>query len=297
MTPATRPSTVTPLRAATASASRAWAPWRSLCESRISSPVATTVASTSSPTAIFSLPSSSASSARSIHASPLPPTSTKTCSAVIWMTRPLTTWPISSVVWASWRANRVAKSSDSVMALTIILTPAMATPRPAHLSMIRGFHLADFLTLGNAACGTISIFAAMVYVDTRHARALWTAIALLPLGLVLDVLDGRVARWRQRHSAMGRELDSLADVISFGVAPAALAYGAGMRGAWDVVLLVYFVCCGVSRLARFNVTAEALSTDTGTVKYFEGTPIPSSLVLVAIVAGCARPRRPGAAPP
>ncbi len=163
----------------------------------------------------------------------------------------------------------------------------MATPRPVHLSMIRGFHLADFLTLGNAACGTISIFAAMVYVDTRHARALWTAIALLPLGLVLDVLDGRVARWRQRHSAMGRELDSLADVISFGVAPAALAYAAGLRGAWDVVVLVYFVCCGVSRLARFNVTAEELSGAAGKVKYFEGTPIPSSLLLVAVVAVCA----------
>jgi CDP-diacylglycerol---serine O-phosphatidyltransferase len=163
----------------------------------------------------------------------------------------------------------------------------MATSRPAHLSMIRGFHLADFLTLGNAACGTISIFAAMVYVDTRQMRALVTAMALLPLGLVLDVLDGRVARWRQRHSAMGRELDSLADVISFGVAPAALAYAAGMRGAWDVVVLVYFVCCGVSRLARFNVTAEELSASTGTVKYFEGTPIPSSLVLVGVVAVCA----------
>ena len=164
----------------------------------------------------------------------------------------------------------------------------MATQaRPPHLSMIRGFHLADFLTLGNAACGTTSVFAVMAYVETRHARALLTAILLLPVGLFFDVLDGRVARWRQRHSAMGRELDSLADVISFGVAPAALAYGAGMRGGWDVVVLIYFVCCGVSRLARFNVTAEALSTDTGTVKYFEGTPIPSSLVLVAIVAVCA----------
>ena len=128
--------------------------------------------------------------------------------------------------------------------------------------MIRGFHLADFLTLGNAACGTISIFAAMVYVDTRHMRALVTAMVLLPLGLVLDVLDGRVA-------------------------PAALAYGAGMRGAWDVVVLVYFVCCGVSRLARFNVTAEEMAGASGKVKYFEGTPIPSSLLLVAVVAVCA----------
>jgi CDP-diacylglycerol--serine O-phosphatidyltransferase len=174
----------------------------------------------------------------------------------------------------------------------------MATPgRTAHLSMIRGFHLADFLTLGNAACGTISIFAAMVYVETHHGRALATAIALLPLGFVFDVLDGRVARWRQRHSALGRELDSLADVISFGVAPAALAYAAGMRGAWDVLVLAYFVCCGVSRLARFNITAEALSAETGKVKYFEGTPIPSSLLLVAVVAVCAWMGRLGDALP
>ena len=83
---------------------------------------------------------------------------------------------------------------------------------------------------------------------------------------------------------MGRELDSLADVISFGVAPAAIAYAAGMTGCWDVVILVYFVSCGVSRLARFNVTAEALSAEAGKVTYFEGTPIPSSLVLVGVVA-------------
>ena len=84
-----------------------------------------------------------------------------------------------------------------------------------------------------------------------------------------------------------RELDSLADVISFGVAPAALAYGAGMRGAWDVVVLVYFVCCGVSRLARFNVTAEEMSGASGKVTYFEGTPIPTSLLLVGLIAACA----------
>jgi CDP-diacylglycerol--serine O-phosphatidyltransferase len=86
---------------------------------------------------------------------------------------------------------------------------------------------------------------------------------------------------------MGRELDSLADVISFGVAPAAIAYGAGLKGLWDVVILLYFVACGVSRLARFNVTAEQLSTDAGKVAYFEGTPIPSSLIVVGVIAVCA----------
>ena len=159
--------------------------------------------------------------------------------------------------------------------------------RPKHFSMIRGFHLADLFTLANAGCGVASLFAAMTFVASGKMSIFFAAAALTPLALVFDVLDGRVARWRQRHSAMGRELDSLADVISFGVAPATLAYAAGMRGAWDVVVLVYFVCCGVSRLARFNVTAEELSTTTGKVKYFEGTPIPSSLLLVGVLTVCA----------
>jgi CDP-diacylglycerol--serine O-phosphatidyltransferase len=153
-----------------------------------------------------------------------------------------------------------------------------------HLSMIRGFHLADFFTLANAACGILAVFVVITYVETREPRRLLLAAALIPWALVFDVLDGRVARWRRRHSPMGRELDSLADVISFGVAPATIAYGAGMRGAWDVAILVYFVTCGVSRLARFNVTAEQLSGDSGKVTHFEGTPIPTSLVLVAVVA-------------
>jgi CDP-diacylglycerol--serine O-phosphatidyltransferase len=156
--------------------------------------------------------------------------------------------------------------------------------RRTHLTLIRSFHLADFLTLGNAACGVLAVFAIMSYVETRAPGSLLAAIILIPLALVLDVLDGRVARWRMRHSALGRELDSLADVISFGVAPAAIAYGAGMNGLWDIVILVYFVACGVSRLARFNVTADELAADTGKVRYFEGTPIPSSIVLVAVVA-------------
>jgi CDP-diacylglycerol--serine O-phosphatidyltransferase len=166
-----------------------------------------------------------------------------------------------------------------------------------HLSMIRGFHLADLLTLGNAACGMVAIFAAMAYVETRDRRCLLGAAALIPLALVLDVLDGRVARWRQRHSAMGRELDSLADVISFGVAPATIAYGAGLKGLWDVVILVYFVACGVSRLARFNVTAEQLSAGADKVTYFEGTPIPTSVILVGIVAASAWLGRVGDALP
>ncbi len=150
--------------------------------------------------------------------------------------------------------------------------------------MIRGFHLADFLTLGNAACGMASVFLAMLYVDSHSLVHFFAAAAMAPAAFVFDVFDGRVARSRNTHSALGRELDSLADVISFGVGPAALAFAAGMRGGWDAVALVYFVCCGVSRLARYNVTAESLSGADAKVQYFEGTPIPTSVVLTGVLA-------------
>ena len=150
--------------------------------------------------------------------------------------------------------------------------------------MIRGFHLADLFTLANAACGMAAIFLAMVHVGTHSVSHFMWAAAMAPAALIFDVLDGRIARWRREHSALGRELDSLSDVISFGVAPAALAYAAGLRGGWDIVALIYFVCCGVSRLARYNVTAEALYADSGKVKYFEGTPIPTTVLLTAVLA-------------
>jgi CDP-diacylglycerol--serine O-phosphatidyltransferase len=153
-----------------------------------------------------------------------------------------------------------------------------------HFSMIRSFHLADFLTLGNAACGVAAVFLAMHFMASADVRYFFAAAAMAPLAFLFDVMDGRVARARHTHSALGRELDSLADVISFGVAPAALAYAAGMDGAWDIIVLIYFVCCGVSRLARFNVTAESLSRGGEKVAYFEGTPIPTSVVLTAVLA-------------
>ena len=153
-----------------------------------------------------------------------------------------------------------------------------------HFSMIRGFHLADFFTLGNAACGVAGVFLAMAYMASQSVTQFLWAAALAPAAFVFDVFDGRIARWRQTHSSLGRELDSLADIISFGVMPAALGFAAGLDGGWDCLLLIYFVCCGVSRLARYNVTAEALSEGADKVKYFEGTPIPTSVALVGILA-------------
>jgi CDP-diacylglycerol--serine O-phosphatidyltransferase len=155
--------------------------------------------------------------------------------------------------------------------------------KPKPFAMIREFHLADWFTLGNAVCGTAAVFSIITYVQTGVVPHIYFACALVFAALVFDVLDGRIARWRQKSSSMGRELDSLADVISFGVAPAMIGYGCGLQGLYDRIVLGYFVACGVSRLARYNVTAESLS-EGGKVRYFEGTPIPTSFLLVAVLA-------------
>lgn len=162
-----------------------------------------------------------------------------------------------------------------------------------HFSLIRNFHLADFFTLANGCCGTAAVFLAMDHVREARVDKVYAAGLLVVGALFFDVMDGRIARWRHDASPLGRELDSLADVISFGVAPACLAYAVGMRGPWDALALLYFVACGISRLARYNVTAEALAGDTGKVKYFEGTPIPTSVLLVLLIVVLAWLRRIG----
>lgn len=131
-------------------------------------------------------------------------------------------------------------------------------------------------------------------------------------------MDGKVARWRKKSSMMGQELDSLADLvrvhhyclrfpnsstptlsgtssilthnpsnqqISFGVAPAIVAFAIGIRTPLDHLCLGFFILCGLTRLARFNVTATAIPKDAnGKAAYFEGTPIPTTLGLDAIMA-------------
>ena len=157
-------------------------------------------------------------------------------------------------------------------------------PKRKRFEMIRDFALADFITLANAACGTVAILLCASYMEERDTALMWTAMALFPIAVAADALEGAVAPGRRPPSARGADLDSLADIISFGVAPAVLAYTLGMRGGWDGAVLVYFVACGISRLARYNVTAEDLAGESGKVKYYEGTPIPTSLLLVAVLA-------------
>lgn len=166
------------------------------------------------------------------------------------------------------------------------------TPRQ-HFSLLREFHLADVFTLANAASGLAAVLLTMRYMGSQSTGHLFAAFAMTPAALLFDWLDGRVARWRHQHSALGRELDSLADIISFGIAPAGLGYALGLRGGWDWLALTYFVCCGVSRLARFNVTAEALAAGRDKVPYFEGTPIPTTALLTGVLAFAAAQGRVG----
>jgi CDP-diacylglycerol--serine O-phosphatidyltransferase len=147
--------------------------------------------------------------------------------------------------------------------------------------MIRSFHLADVFTLMNAFLGAGAVLAFMRFVVDQRMTFFWLGLALIPVALVMDSLDGRIARSRGMSSPLGQELDSLADIVSFGVAPAAMAFAAGLRGGWDALFLIYFVGCGISRLARYNVSAYAAAAASAKVTYFEGFPIPSSLLLVA----------------
>ena len=149
--------------------------------------------------------------------------------------------------------------------------------------MLRDFRIADLFTLLNGFAGTGAILCFMRFCIEGRIGFFWAGTGLLPFALLMDVLDGRVARARGESSLLGQELDSLADVVSFGVAPATMAFSAGLRGEWDCVCLMFFVACGISRLARYNVTAPAMSAKTGKVPYYEGLPIPTSLLLVTLI--------------
>ncbi|EDO17239.1 hypothetical protein Kpol_1035p53 [Vanderwaltozyma polyspora DSM 70294] len=150
-----------------------------------------------------------------------------------------------------------------------------------HFSMIRNLHLADYITMLNGFSGFYSIVSCLRFTLTGKPHYVQRAHFFIFLGMCFDFFDGRVARLRNRSSLMGQELDSLADLVSFGVAPATVAFAIGFQTTLDVLILSFFVLCGLARLARFNVTVAQLPKDvTGKSKYFEGLPMPTSLLLV-----------------
>jgi CDP-diacylglycerol---serine O-phosphatidyltransferase len=135
------------------------------------------------------------------------------------------------------------------------------------------FILPTLFTVGNLFCGYLSIWSSI-----RGTFDL-SAYLIIAAG-ILDALDGRIARMTRSTSAFGEQYDSMADLVSFGVAPAVLAYSWGLadfhRLGWMVSFL--FVVCGSMRLARFNIQAHVVDK-----RYFVGLPIPAAAGTVATV--------------
>lgn len=146
--------------------------------------------------------------------------------------------------------------------------------------------LPNLMTAGNLFCG----FAAVLRIiegglastsDSIASGKYHEAIAFILGACVFDLLDGRLARLGGNESAFGREFDSLADIVSFGVAPALLVYDIVLRDfartGW--VIAFFYLLCGGMRLARFNCLAE--TENEGSMKDFEGFPIPAAAGLIA----------------
>ncbi len=177
--------------------------------------------------------------------------------------------------------------------------PVVAQTR-AQARLRRGMYLLPSLfTVGNIAAGYFAITQTLAAIaanaDARHHLDL-AAIAIL-FAIPFDALDGRIARMTNTASDFGKELDSLADVITFGVAPSLLAYIWGFHFLRDSVnpelrqdllhaggfICFLFLIGGASRLARFNISHDAQPRNPGRPgrKYFVGMPIPAAAGLLA----------------
>jgi CDP-diacylglycerol--serine O-phosphatidyltransferase len=145
--------------------------------------------------------------------------------------------------------------------------------RRQRIKMRRGIYiLPNLFTTGNLFCGFWAI------ISVFQEQYFYAAVAIL-LASVFDILDGKVARLSRASSKFGVQYDSLADLISFGVAPALLAFSWALRpyGRFGWLAAFLFVVCGALRLARFNV-----QTSSGEVKYFKGLPIPVAASMIAL---------------
>jgi CDP-diacylglycerol---serine O-phosphatidyltransferase len=127
--------------------------------------------------------------------------------------------------------------------------------------------LADLFTLLNLCSGVLAIIFAV-------QGKFYIASVLIIAAALFDLLDGKVARLSKKDNDFGKQLDSLTDAISFGVAPALLGYFLGLNEWYFVIVLLIYVSCGVLRLARFNIT---------TIKGFEGVPITAAGIIIAVL--------------
>ncbi|MFA6889237.1 MAG: CDP-diacylglycerol--serine O-phosphatidyltransferase [Candidatus Woesearchaeota archaeon] len=130
---------------------------------------------------------------------------------------------------------------------------------------------ADLFTIGNLLSGVLSIFFAV-------KGNLSVAAILLCISVFCDGIDGKIARMNKQteiQKLFGKELDSLADVVSFGVAPAVFGFVWGLQQWWQILILLFFVVAGMLRLARFNVTENKGS--------YEGIPITVNGILFPVL--------------
>jgi len=172
-------------------------------------------------------------------------------------------------------------------------------PRPRRRLSKGMYILPSLFTTANMAAGFYAILQALGYTTTREYWHLDHAAIAIGFAVLFDGLDGRIARITGTSSDFGRELDSLADVITFGVAPAMLAWTWGFYGIPPVLLTEWhikltqvgaiasflFLMAGASRLARFNITTNAQPSNPGRPgkKYFVGMPIPAGAGVIAAV--------------
>jgi CDP-diacylglycerol---serine O-phosphatidyltransferase len=164
-----------------------------------------------------------------------------------------------------------------------------STPPEADPPELKIYFLPNLLTGANLFCGFVAL-TKIVYTDPQDIESgdftrIYWALGFILLACIFDLFDGRVARMGGRESPFGREFDSLADLISFGVAPAFLMHRVVLKDisethpeiGWFIASI--YLICGAFRLARFNCLAAMSGTGGG--KEFLGFPIPSAAGLVA----------------
>ena len=157
-----------------------------------------------------------------------------------------------------------------------------AAASPDREEKVRIYFLPNLLTAGNLACGFFALTWIFKYQEGGDFEPIRTAIRLILAAFAFDLFDGRLARLAHKESRFGREFDSIADIVSFGVAPAFLIYRIVLQefdSGW--VIAAFYLVCGGIRLARFNVlSARPGGADE---REFVGFPIPSAAALVVSV--------------
>ncbi len=157
-------------------------------------------------------------------------------------------------------------------------------PESEESGKVKIYFLPNLLTAGNLACGFFALTWIFKYQEGDDFEPIKTAIRMILAAFAFDLFDGRLARLAKKESRFGREFDSIADIVSFGVAPAFLIYRIVLeefKSGW-IIAAVYLVCGGI-RLARFNVQSALPATGAENGREFIGFPIPSAAGLVVSV--------------